>query len=187
VTVFSRLGYASATMGDIAREARTSRTLLYHYFSNKEQILEGLLQEFMDRLDPLLERLRNHEGTIAEQVHALVYGYHEVMEAEPELARLCAELTSMSDTPQTPAYAKRIAFLRESLLAWARGLGNGARADADREQFVLVAVSVLILWYLPTPVTRALGAGDRSPQAAERHKAAVCDLLLHGLMNDATP
>jgi AcrR family transcriptional regulator len=187
VAVFDRLGYANTTMGDIAQESNVSRTLLYHYFGNKEQIFEGLLLEFIDRLDPLLERLRSHAGTTEEQIRGLVDGYHDAMTAEPELARLCAELTMLPDAPTTPAYEKRIAYLRTSLIDWVDRLGPDVRADADREQFLLLVASVLILWFLPTPVGRALGAGDQSPAAVERHKNAVCDLLLHGLVDGASP
>jgi hypothetical protein len=56
----------------------------------------------------------------------------------------------------------------------------------DREQFLLLAVGALFIWFLPTPFARAFGADPAvTGPELERHKAALCDLLLHGLVGNA--
>lgn len=46
--VFARDGYLNARITDIADEAGKSPAALYNYFDNKREILEVLLQDFMD-------------------------------------------------------------------------------------------------------------------------------------------
>lgn len=44
LSVFSRHGYESATVRDIAVEARVSAGLLYHYFPSKQAVLQALFE-----------------------------------------------------------------------------------------------------------------------------------------------
>lgn len=186
LTAFTRLGYGAATMGDIAEQAAINRPLLYHYFASKHEIYQALLVQTVQHFDALMTRLREHGGAASEQIRLLIEGYHELMQAQPGLALLCIEASTDPSPTQVSAYDKRIAMLRVSLLEWIDSLGPEVRSDVDREQFLLVTLSVLNFFFLPTPFGRALGAGpDAGPQAIERHKAAALDILLHGLVSPA--
>lgn len=54
--VFSKLGYRSAAVDDIAREAETSKGGLYFHFPTKESIFLELLRTTADRLVAKVER-----------------------------------------------------------------------------------------------------------------------------------
>ena len=64
-TLFARDGYASVPISTIATEAKISKSLLYHYFASKEQLLEAVMASHIDALlaaaeagrDEPLERL----------------------------------------------------------------------------------------------------------------------------------
>src|SRR3954468_21063094 len=43
--LFATRGYARTTMNDIAEELQLKRSSLYHYFRNKEEILDALIEE----------------------------------------------------------------------------------------------------------------------------------------------
>ena len=45
IRVFARLGYHGARVSDIAREAGIAYGLVYHYFTNKEEILDSIFEE----------------------------------------------------------------------------------------------------------------------------------------------
>lgn len=47
---FARLGYATASMSDIAAACGTSKARLYHYYDGKEAILFDLLDRYTQRL-----------------------------------------------------------------------------------------------------------------------------------------
>ena len=44
VCVFARMGYHGARVSDIAREAGIAYGLVYHYFTNKEEILNTIFE-----------------------------------------------------------------------------------------------------------------------------------------------
>ncbi len=53
---FSRLGYASASMADLAQACQISKAALYHYFENKEAILFEALDDYTLRLQALVRQ-----------------------------------------------------------------------------------------------------------------------------------
>jgi AcrR family transcriptional regulator len=53
VRSFAESGYASATMGAIARECGISKANLYHYFSGKDALLFHALERYTERLEAL--------------------------------------------------------------------------------------------------------------------------------------
>ena len=54
---FAELGFPGASMAHIATRCGVSKSLLYHYYTSKEQLLFDLLAEYMLRLVALTETL----------------------------------------------------------------------------------------------------------------------------------
>lgn len=52
---FAELGYAAASMSDLAQRCGVSKSLLYHYFPSKEAILFALFDGYTERLLALCE------------------------------------------------------------------------------------------------------------------------------------
>jgi AcrR family transcriptional regulator len=180
--VFSDLGFTQAKIGDITREAGISRTLLYHYFSSKEEIFEALLLEALERMETMARNLRERDGTVEEQIRYLVDSYHEAMLAQPGLAKLLVDSMAAKRRPPTPRYQKRLRALRKSAVEWVESLGPDVRTSIPPEEFLLVGLGALLAWFSPTPFAEALGArpGTRG-KALKRHKDAVVAILLHGI------
>ena len=99
--VISRMGYDAASVNDIAREAGVSKGTIYVYFSGKEDLFEGLMEETRERLfrelgdelqrpGPVGERMLNYGGRLVRklcsdpvvQAHRVMIGVAERM---PEL------------------------------------------------------------------------------------------------------
>jgi AcrR family transcriptional regulator len=59
--IFAELGYASATMAEIAKRCGVSKSLLYHYYGSKDAILFDLLDHYTRRLVEIVESV-DHLG-----------------------------------------------------------------------------------------------------------------------------
>ncbi len=173
--VFADHGYAKTNMADIAQSAGINRTLLYHYFGDKDEILLQLLVDGLDRVEQLVSRVRNAGGTSSEQVRRLIDGYFELMETQPGLAQLLVDAGAFRQGPVMPEYYTRIARLRDALLEWAESADAGGPGGGHAGQFLLVALGALFIWFLPTPFAQAL-AGT-TPQSAEQYKEVLHRLL----------
>jgi AcrR family transcriptional regulator len=81
VDAFSGLGYASASMAQLAQACGTSKARLYHYFPSKEAVLFEALDRYTRRL---LERVRLVQARglaprdeLRALLHALMAEYHD--------------------------------------------------------------------------------------------------------------
>lgn len=72
VEVFSRKGYHGCRIADVAREAGVAYGLVYHYFKNKDELLESVFHSgwkgFMHRVTAALEQ----EGSLEAKIRAIV-------------------------------------------------------------------------------------------------------------------
>ena len=84
VEAFSRIGYPSASMAQLAQSCGTSKAGLYHYFESKEALLFEALDRHTARLLSLIEDARARSAEGPERWAALVRG---LMRAQLGLAR----------------------------------------------------------------------------------------------------
>lgn len=76
--LFAERGFAAASIGDIAQACNCSKSRLYHYFENKEDILAKMLIEHIDTLlEGCHEALRNHADPV-ERFRVLVRFFMEI-------------------------------------------------------------------------------------------------------------
>lgn len=173
--VFADHGYAKTNMADIAQSAGINRTLLYHYFQDKDEILLQLLLDALDQVEKLIGRVLHAGGTPSEQIRLLIDGCFELVGAQPGLAQLLVDAGAVRQGPALPEYHARIAHLRDALLEWAESVSAGASGKGHAEQFLLVALGALFIWFLPTPFAQALAGA--TPQAVEQYKEVLHRLL----------
>jgi AcrR family transcriptional regulator len=78
---FAELGYASASMSQLAQACGTSKARLYHYFQSKEALLFESLDRYTRRLLGLVEGVRTRglapREELAELVRALLVEYRD--------------------------------------------------------------------------------------------------------------
>ena len=81
IPVFARTGYHAARVSDIAREAGIAYGLVYHYFRNKEEILETIFEErwtgFVETVEAIAEAPTRTEEKL-EAIAALILGAYRV-------------------------------------------------------------------------------------------------------------
>ncbi len=55
---FADKGYAAATIADIARACGVSKTLMYHYYRDKEHLLADIAESYIERLQAIIDQVR---------------------------------------------------------------------------------------------------------------------------------
>jgi AcrR family transcriptional regulator len=73
--LFARIGYPSAKMQDIAKSCGASKSMLYHYFPTKDDLLFGMLKEHLEELIDGIESLRESTRDPRERFLAFVQLY----------------------------------------------------------------------------------------------------------------
>ena len=94
IKMFARKGYHGTRIADIAREAKVSYGLVYHYFKSKEEIVTFLFQRKWDLLVGVIDSIQREEVGFERQVEAVTSFLIESYRLNPELIEaLVMEIT----------------------------------------------------------------------------------------------
>lgn len=89
--VFHRLGYAEATLEDVAQEVGINRATLYYYVGTKEELLVALLDQPIEQLRVRLEEIAESPEPPSAQLARALREYGTGLAEQPELAVFVAE------------------------------------------------------------------------------------------------
>lgn len=82
----ARVGYARATIRDIARTAEVTSASLYNYFPNKAALIDAAVAARTDVALPRLRRAANRPGTAVDRLEAVLDESGRLMREYPDLA-----------------------------------------------------------------------------------------------------
>ena len=109
--VIKAKGFHQARMSDIAKEAGISYGLVYHYFKNKEDLFETIIDQWWDGLFDILEDIRNSRTDVQEKLGKIVQYYLGTYHRYPELVTIFITEISRSSTNLTPETLKKFTTL----------------------------------------------------------------------------
>jgi len=173
VEAFSRIGYPSASMAQLAQSCGTSKAGLYHYFESKEALLFEALDRHTARLLSLIEDARARSAQGPERWAALVRGLM------PEYQRSRAfHAALINDVKFLPAAQHQHIVVQQRAVvdAVARTLEEAfpARVNAGNRKPVAMALLGMInftfAWLRPD-----------GPMSYEQFGELALQLSLHGL------
>ena len=94
-------GFHKARMSDIAREAGISYGLVYHYFRNKEDLFDAILNRWWDGLFHLMGKIRDSGQDVRERLRRLIAYFLDAYQSKPELVNVFITEISRSTTNLT--------------------------------------------------------------------------------------
>jgi TetR/AcrR family fatty acid metabolism transcriptional regulator len=185
VRVFAEKGYQGCRIADVARAAHVAYGLVYHYFRNKDELLESVFAEQWAILINAIRAIDEGPGTAAEKV-AGIYGFvFDVYKTAPAAVRvLILEVTRT--THALRAGSTRETFERAVQLVAdvvRQGQSRGElRADLDP---VVAATAILGALELAVSaiVVGLVPAGGE--EQIDRVKRQMTELVLGGLRSPA--
>ena len=86
--LFAQEGFAATGMRAIAQLAKVSIGAIYHHFSGKEEILEQIVREEIERRQEFLEGLRQRGLPLKDQIQRLVKMHFDLLQERGDVARL---------------------------------------------------------------------------------------------------
>lgn len=106
--LFAKRGFLGASVSEIARACNTSKSLLYHYYSSKEDVLHAVMASHIDRLMEDVELIQSGSGDPANRLHRLLrlFMQHYVGAASRQKV-LLNELDNLPDDKRTNVVAKQ--------------------------------------------------------------------------------
>ena len=181
VRVFAEKGYQGCRIADVARAAHVAYGLVYHYFRNKEELLESVFAEQWAILMNAIQAVDAGPGTAADKI-AGIYGFvFDVYKTAPAAVRvLILEVTRTTHALRagsTRETFERAVHLVAGVVRQGQERGE-LRADLDpivAASAILgaleLAVSGMVVGLVPA----------RTEDEIDRAKHQTTDLVLGGL------
>jgi len=173
--LFAKVGYPSAKMQDIAKACGASKSMLYHYFPTKDDLLYAMLEEHLQRVIVALEEALATPATPHERFSAFVLAYTQ--KSAQSRRRHVSAMNDVKFLPkalQTPLLEQqsRVTDLAADLL---KSLKPG-QPDTVYKPYAMMLVGMLNwtdFWFRP-------GGPMKAPELCER----MTQLFLHGFLSD---
>ncbi len=181
VGVFAEKGYHGCRIADVARAANVAYGLVYHYFRNKEELLESVFAEQWAILINALKAIDEGPGSAAEKIASIFAFVFDVYKTAPNAVRvLILEVTRTPHSLRAGSTRETFEVAVQTVADIIRqGQATGElRGDLDP---VVAAAGVLGALELSVSgmVVGLVPAG--SEHQIDRAKRVVADLVLRGL------
>lgn len=96
-SLFSKVGYPNAKMQDIAKACGASKSMLYHYFPTKDDLLFAMLEEHLEKVIAGIEEVSAQAGSNKDRFSAFVQVY-----AQKSAQSRRRHVTAMNDVKFLP-------------------------------------------------------------------------------------
>jgi AcrR family transcriptional regulator len=171
--LFLEKGYGRTLMNDVAERLNITKPALYHYFSNKEEILLECYRWGTGLIEKNLNKIADQPGTGLEKVKAFIYAYANLMTVN--FGRCVMRLDEGDLSPKALAEVRRYKrkIDRRLRLFIQEGIDDGSITPCDPKMAAFStagAVNWICMWYEP-----------EGPLAAEEIATQFARMLTHGL------
>lgn len=129
VRVFAEKGYHGCRIADVARAANVAYGLVYHYFRNKDELLESVFAEQWAILLNALRAIDAGAGSASEKIASAVGFVFDVYKTAPAAVRVL--LLEVTRTPN----ALRAGSTRETFEEASRIVADVVQQGKDRGEF----------------------------------------------------
>ncbi|MGZ3457701.1 MAG: TetR/AcrR family transcriptional regulator [Archangium sp.] len=186
IEVFARKGYHGCRIADVAREAGVAYGLVYHYFKNKDELLETVAETGWSGFVSRMRAVAEDEGaTLEQKVRGIADVAFEAYRVDPRAVKVL-----ILEIARSPAggrvVSRQQAFLGAIRLAadmFARAQATGElRADLDP-----MLCAALLFGAIEMGLTAFVSGlmDERSPEALDKAKVQIAESFLRGVLPGA--
>ena len=179
---FSRNGYATTTLDQIAERAGVTKGTIYVYFESKEQLFISMVRELMKAtLDTVQDMFERHDGSTADLLRAqFSFIYQHLVEdrRRREVVRMliseASRFPELADRYHQDIHRPCLDMLQKAIQ---RGMDRGEirrSAVTDCPLVIIAPIALVDLWMMMFD--------DRHPLDLKSYFDAHLELVLNGLL-----
>lgn len=175
---FSQLGYAGASMGDIAGRAGIRKSSLFHHFATKDDLYREALSTVVGDLGTFVADAAGGEGTFTERFDRSVLATQRYFGTHPVAARLLMREFVDGGAAITAAGDAVAAVLETTVQLFEEGMRQGLMPKGDARQLAITVAGVHFQFFATPEVSaRIIGADVFSPEIVEQRAHLVVEYL----------
>jgi TetR/AcrR family fatty acid metabolism transcriptional regulator len=180
VKVIKQKGFHKARMSDIANEAGISYGLVYHYFNNKEDLLEAILHRWWEGLFSLMVEIED-EYPVPIKLRRIILYFLDSYQRHPDLVNIFITEISRSTSNLT---SNRLENFKKSMALTEKVIVEGQEKGILRRDFKARYLTYSFLGALETFVS-AMVLVDQKIKG-DRQKKRIADSIVEVFLNGAS-
>jgi len=184
IDVFARKGYHGCRIADVAKEAGVAYGLVYHYFKNKDELLETVFEACWSGFSTRVRAIAEAEGTLAEKLRRITDVVFEAYRVDPRAVKVLVVEVARSPVGRLnhqSAFKDTIELCVQML--------NRAQAAGELRPEVDLQLSAMLLFGTIEMAFTALVMGVvdiKEPEKVERAKRNIAGSFLQGVLVEST-
>ena len=177
--VIKQKGFHKARMSDIAQEAGISYGLVYHYFKNKEDLLEAILNQWWNGLFQLMRRINETEYDVRDKLRYIISYFLDTYHGKPELVNIFITEISRSTANLT---SKRLDHFKQFMSLTEGVMAEGQKKQILRKDYKARYLTYIFLGALETFVSAMVLVDQKIKGDAQKERIAesILEVFLHG-------
>lgn len=186
--IFARVGFAGASVGDIARDAGVTQPLVNHHFGTKKGLWQAVLLEHFAELQRTLDECESRTGSLPERdrLRALIHAFALFSGRRPQLARMIRlEADGSLAREVSEQWTGKFVHFLESRLARAVSAGIFAPLDPRYLFFFIIGASTE-LFAQPETAQRVFGLDVSQEKVIEENANFICDFIMKAASSPTT-
>jgi TetR/AcrR family fatty acid metabolism transcriptional regulator len=181
LTVIKHTGFHKARMSDIANEAGISYGLVYHYFKNKENLFDAILDRWWKGLFHLMTTIsEGSDYDVHKKLRLIINYFLETYQSNHELVNIFITEISRSTTNLT---SSRLDCFKEFMSLTDNVIAEGQEKEILRRDFKARYLTYIFLGALETFVSAMVLVDQRIK--GDRQKNRIAESILEVFMNGA--
>lgn len=175
---FSQLGYAGASMGDIAGRAGIRKSSLFHHFATKDDLYREALATVITDISARVTEAMSGDGTFIERNDRSAVALQRYFGGNPVAARLLMREFVDGGAALTAAGDAVAAVLESTVALLELGMAEGHLPKGDARQLAVSVVGIHFQFFATPEVSaRLLGVDVFAPEVVEARARAVVEHL----------
>ncbi len=151
--LFATRGFRGASMADLAAACATSKSLLYHYYPSKEELLYAVMLSHIDLLVADVAAVAQEAGTAREKLDRILHRFmHHYVGAASRQKVLLNDLAHLPDDKRASIVAKQrgiIDAMQSLLIEVDPALANDPVAARVRTMLLFGMINWTHTWFDP--------------------------------------
>lgn len=181
VEVFATKGYHGCRIADVAKEAKVAYGLVYHYFKNKDELLQSVFQLSMEGFMGKLRELATAPLPLAEKVQAIADYSFDAYRDDPKAMRVL--ILQIARSPVVGGANRQNAFA-EIIRLCVEMFSTAQEQGELRPELDPMMAAALMFGTMEMGLTAfVLGLYDAAdPEALARAKQQIAQTFLRGAL-----
>lgn len=182
IEVFSKKGYHGCRIADVAKEAGVAYGLVYHYYKNKDELLQSVFEYGWSTLVSRITERSLQGKTVEEKVRGIIHVAFDAYKTDPRAVKVL--ILEVGRNPAGQSVNRGNAFGSAIEMAAVVFRDGQKRGEIDPKLEPLICSAMLFGAVEMGLTAFIMGTLERKPEVIDAAAQQIADTFLGGVLGD---